>query len=484
MRQPLPSSHALCAILPLTLLAPIGAAQSFVLNTADTPVSAGGNFSDSENVDFGDVDNDGDWDAVFADGGDSSLDQNRLWINQGPGAGLGTFQDQTITQLPSVNDQSRDVEFVDFDGDSDLDLYIANHSSFVAQPCRWWQNTGGGFYVDETSARWINIAGSGSSIAPSQLLGEGGFIDFSGDGDFADLDNDGDMDLFHSSYGGAYDGRTPSRVFLNDGAGFFSEFNPSGFQLAGEEILAGGPGLWCEGSQQHNTTNSSGAQCDIASDAIDIDLGDIDGDFDVDILLGSRSNLPRLFVNREAENGGVLAFRDVTNSHFPSGHAVGGGNYEQEMGDLDGDGDLDILGVNWFGWTDALLLNSGSGHFDHHMTLPGSQDDDEEADFIDYDNDGDLDIYVANFSGVDRLYRNTGAPAYDFKLKPLPEGTSATSRDVDVCDVDGDGDYDAFTASKALTTTGRGPEPLRRERHRNPGYSRALHSQSGASPEP
>ena len=54
-----------------------------------------------------------------------------------------------------------------------------------------------------------------------------------------------------------------------------------------------------------------------------------------------------MFENRLEENGGVLGFRDVTSSAFPSGYTSGDGHYEEEMGDLDGDGDLDIYGLNW-----------------------------------------------------------------------------------------------------------------------------------------
>src|SRR5688572_30595752 len=101
-------------------------AQWFVDNVTDIPQGPPYNNSRTENVDFGDVDLDGDWDAIFADGGDFDQDQNRIWINLGPGPYLGRFVDETATRCPSVLDQSRDVEFVDFDGDADLDVYVSN----------------------------------------------------------------------------------------------------------------------------------------------------------------------------------------------------------------------------------------------------------------------------------------------------------------------------------------------------------------------
>jgi hypothetical protein len=436
------------------LLAVGGSAQAqFTNNTSDIPTGGAANSSRSENVDFGDVDLDGDWDAVFADGGDADQDQNRIWINRGPGANLGKFQDETSSRFPAINDQSRDIEFVDFDNDSDLDIYISNTAALVAQGNRWWTNqgVGTGTYVDETAARWVNLNGPNSSLAPSQVLASGTFIDFSCDCDFADIDNDGDMDLFHSSYGGVFGGQVPSRIYLNDGNGFFEEFNPSGFKLSGQTIQSGNPGLWCEGTQQSDTTNSNGTFCDIASSALDIDFGDIDGDFDLDVLHGARQEAPRMFENRLEENGGVLGFRDVTGAVFPSGYTSGNGHYEQEMGDLDGDGDLDIYGLNWlasFGFTDITLRNDGNGTFSNIVTLSGSSADDNEGDFLDYDNDGDLDLFVANFSGQDKLYRNNnnGGSSFSFTEVSFPT-SNQTALDADCCDVDGDGDYDILVAN-------------------------------------
>ncbi|MCY2960238.1 MAG: VCBS repeat-containing protein, partial [Planctomycetota bacterium] len=437
--------HRLLLLGALLLGAPAASAQ-FTHNTADVPPSS----SATENVDFADVDNDGDWDAMFANGGDSGNDQNEIWINAFNGGDpVGRFTNRTTQQLPAVLDDSRDVEFVDYDQDGDVDLYVSNTSQIANQTNRWWNNMGSqagtiGFYQDQTAAHWNGLAQPGSSIATSLLIG-GGFIDFSCDCDFGDLDNDGDIDLVHSTYGGAFNGNAPTRLFLNDGAGHFTEFNPSGFQLSGINIANGNPGIWCQGTQSADTTNATGANCDVASTPLDIDVGDIDGDLDLDILHGARQELPRMFQNRLAEQG-TLGFRDVTGSAFPPNYSTGGGHYEQEMGDSDGDGDLDIYGLNWSNFDDNLLKNNGNGTFQAPVILPGSGSDDNEADFFDYDVDGDLDVFVANFSGNERIYTNNGAGTYTLASGLLPsDGT--TSLDADACDVDGDGDYDVFVAN-------------------------------------
>ena len=186
-----------------TVLALSAAAQAqiFSNNTSQIPQGSPFNNSATENVDFADVDGDGDYDAVFADGGDFGNDQNRIWINNGS----GTFTDETSTRLPALLDDSRDVDFVDFDHDGDPDIYVSNTSAIANQTNRFVINMGGaqggtpGFFQDQTATRWINIAVNNgttfSSIAPGTKLVAGGFIDWSCDCSFADLDNDGDIDL-------------------------------------------------------------------------------------------------------------------------------------------------------------------------------------------------------------------------------------------------------------------------------------------------
>ena len=438
-------------------LAGAAGAQQMVHNTSSVPSSTGF----TENVDFADIDNDGDWDAAFANGGDFGNQQNVLWQNQGlaQGGTLGVFVNVTAAQFPALLDDSRDIEFLDLDADGDHDLYISNTSQIANQTNRWWVNMGGaqggtaGFYQDQTAARWSGLGGTGSSIPPSMLIG-GGFIDWSCDCDFGDLDNDGDLDLVHATYGGAFGGNAPMRMFLNDGTGVFSEFNPSGFQLSTQNINNGNPGLWCEGTQLANTTNSTGTNCDIASSTLDIEIGDIDGDFDLDVLQGARQEAPRMFRNRLAENGGTLtAFRDVTGAVYPGNYSTGNGHYANEFGDQDGDGDIDIYGLNWLvgnpvPFDDIVMKNNGSGVFGPVVTLSNSGSDDNEGDYFDYDNDGDLDLFIANFSGQERVYQNNGTGTYTYQNTGVViPADSTTTLDTDTCDVDNDGDEDAISAN-------------------------------------
>jgi hypothetical protein len=449
----------LCGALP-------SQAQSFTSGAAQVPQGNPFNNSSTENVDFADVDHDGDYDAVFADGGDDGNDQNRLWINQGglQGGTVGVFVDRTSAQLPSVQDTSRDVDFVDIDRDGDEDLYVSNDSTQINQSNRWHVNQGGlqggtaGYFVDETSTRWVDLGVNNgttafSSVAASMVLPGGGFIDYSGEGVFGDLDDDGDMDLLHTSYGSVFDGRTPSRLFLNDGAGFYEEFNPSGFQLPGQDINNGDPALWANGLHQHDTQVFNGSQADIAATALGAELGDLDGDFDLDLLIGARDEQPRMFINRLEQNGGVLTtFVDVTYGAFTDFN-VENGHYEQELGDMDDDDDLDVYGVNWSitvpQLNDITQLNDGTGHFGAWTVVSGSSSDGSDCDWFDYDDDGYLDVFVATFGGQDRLYENDGPPGYGLtdvtSTQFVPE--AKTTLGLDSVDVDHDGDSDLMTCN-------------------------------------
>ena len=465
------------AALVLSLLAPAAGAQ--VIFVEPTAYLTGQNSDFTENVDLADVDLDGDWDALFANG-ENNLQQNRIWINSGAlqlGT-LGTFVDETAGRLPVVLDRSRDVEFADIDADGDPDVHVSNSAQSSTgvsdQTNRWWVNQGGvqgatlGFFADETASRFVGLGQSGSSVAATELLPGGGYRCYSEDSDFADLDNDGDLDLVLSSSRrtfmstGASD-QAPTRLFLNDGAGFFSEFNPSGFQPAGSTLFDGSPALWAQGTQQHDTQNATGAFADVGTTGVDVEVGDLDGDFDIDLLVSGLTGItdqlpdePRVFSNLLEEQAGALGFRDVTSVSLSAGSGTGMNTYGQELGDFDGDGDLDLYGANWANkdYDDRTFTNSGAGIFSiAQSAISGTDSDSNEPDFLDYDNDGDLDVVVAQWGGNTDLLANDGSGTLTpqsgwFTLDGTTQSLQFCS-DVDVADVadvDGDGDYDVLYA--------------------------------------
>ncbi len=78
-------------------------------------------------LEFGDVDGDGDLDIVLADWGPGNNMSNeggrtRLWLNDG----AGHFTDATAARMPAALVRfSWDLELVDVDNDSDLDMVVS-----------------------------------------------------------------------------------------------------------------------------------------------------------------------------------------------------------------------------------------------------------------------------------------------------------------------------------------------------------------------
>jgi hypothetical protein len=400
----------------------------------------------SENIDLGDVDNDGDYDVIVANGGDGSNQANEIYINNGgvQGGTEGTFSNATGARFSGVpNDRSRDIEFADFDADCDLDIYVSNRGTTTegGQPSRAYINQGGmqfgaiGFYVEDTPTFWrtlVSIPG-GDQVSGGNT---GAWRDYSCDCDFGDLDLDGDIDLFHSSYGPNINGARDSRIFMNDGTGLFDEYWP-----------------WAN------------AGADIKTHTLDMDLVDLDGDMDIDVFMSSRDSQARVYRNNLQADGTFPAdaFTDITQSALiATGATVSGtSNYEMEFGDVDGDGDFDMYAKNYQNFTDKILRNNGDMTFTELDWIQGDPNVDEnEVDFLDFDGDGDLDCFLANFSGVNALYASglaqglTGTQLYHRTGNgsyPNPEvpssGNGGTTLDGECADMDGDGDTDILLAN-------------------------------------
>jgi hypothetical protein len=398
----------------------------------------------SENVDVGDIDNDGDMDVGVANGGDGSAQDNRVYVNRGNmQAGTeGEFLDESEVRLAGApTDTSRDIEFADFDGDFDLDMYISNRGTTInnGEVSRSFQNQGGaqlstiGFFLENTDVFWGNLVSVPLEDEAGVQDGQGPFRDFSCDCDFGDLDNDGDLDLFHSTYGPNLTGNKDSLIFLNDGAGTFNELSP-----------------WVN------------AGADIQLITLDIDLADFDGDMDIDVFGSSRGTQARVYRNNFAQNGWAGdPFTDITQTALfdQDSNSTGGQNYEAEFGDLDGDGDFDVWGKNWNGFTDRILINDGNFNFTQNNALIAGDPnvDENEVDFFDYDGDGDLDTFAANFSGLNSIYQgglNQGVSVYNRNGTAgasWPEapalGNGGTTLDGECADIDGDGDPDLLLAN-------------------------------------
>ncbi len=256
--------------------------------------------------------------------------------------------------------------------------------------------------------------------ATDESLGETG--DWTNKAEVADVDLDGDVDLLFAN-GGDYEAPgTPvaSRVYLNDGSGHFAD--------ATRKVLGDTKGLTRV-----------------------IKVADVDADGRPDLVLGTTySTRSRLFL---ADRSG--AWRDVTRTHLPAERLSVG---DLEPGDVDGDGDLDLVLADWGkdspmtnrGGRVRLWLNDGSGRFSDvtasrmPSTLVRFSWD---LELLDADNDWDLDIAVSCKTCLSSLlYLNDGHGRFsDVSEKRMPAFTN--NYDFTPIDLDADGFLDLVTVN-------------------------------------
>jgi hypothetical protein len=177
---------------------------------------------------------------------------------------------------------------------------------------------------------------------------------------------------------------------------------------------------------------------------------DVDGDGDQDVIFTNAfGNQPTILIN-----DGTGHFTNETALRFPvvSLNSFGGG-----FGDVDGDGDIDLVftdeGPNTFaspGGKARLFINDGTGHFTDSaafLAVAVNKVGAQNAQMVDIDNDFDLDIVVDGKSTNQQLYINDGTGHYTLQTSnTIPAGSSATYA-TDWSDLDNDNDIDGFYIS-------------------------------------
>ena len=121
-------------------------------------------------------------------------------------------------------------------------------------------------------------------------------------------------------------------------------------------------------------------------------------------------------------------------------------------GDIDNDGDIDIVVANGRHWpqTNNIFINNGFGKFTVAKSLDNNKETSYATELADIDSDGDLDIIVGNDMAPNAIYFNDGVGNFLRSTYGFGEPYSST-RNIKTTDVDADGDID-------IVITNRGKE--------------------------
>jgi len=413
-----------------------------------------------------DYDGDGDLDLFFPQGaplpgyagrGDF---RDRLYRND------GAFRFTDVTAESGVSDAGATLDDFtysaaapDFDGDGDPDLYLCN----VGRN-RFLRNDGGRF-VDAT-ALWGGDSPLWSTAAA-----------------FADFDRDGDLDLYVANY--VVEPLDHSACGpVSRGEEYRSYCHPDEFPPADDTLYRNDDGRLVDVSAPAGLVGRGGA-------GLGAVLSDCDADGDVDLFVANDST-PNFLWRNDAEARGEWRFAEVGRESYVAvdGSGLSTGAMGTDFGDVDGDGDFDLIVANLDMEQNTLYRNVGGGLFEDRSVASGLGPPSLLSvgfgcEFFDADLDGDLDCMVVNGHVLDNIgllepaqtfrqrahfYRNDGSGRFaqiGGEAGPYFDGKQV-GRGLAIGDLDDDGDLDAVVAhwdggpallENTTNDAGRAPRP-------------------------
>ena len=370
--------------------------QQFVRITEGSSVADGG---DSRSVNWIDYDNDG-WLDLFVTNGPSGGAHNFLYKNNGDGA----FSKITGNAVTTDGASSDGSSWGDFDNDGDIDLFVAN---WYGQNNLLYKNDGGSVFTLLTS---------------SVVSADGGYSEA---GSWGDYNNDGLIDLYVCNSAGT----RRNYFYSNNGGGAFAKIttgvqSSDAFYSRSADWLDidndGDVDLFVANEENQdeniyinngNGTFTAGQIFSLighAGNSASSSWEDVDNDGDFDCFIANYNNQHNVLLLRNND----LTFTKVTGDPVVTD---GGNSFGSVFGDVDNDGDLDLFVTNAFTTgttTNFFYRNSGNGAFTKDTSFNGDAGWSYGAAFGDYDRDGYLDLFIAKCydkTENNALYKNNGS---------------------------------------------------------------------------
>lgn len=337
--------------------------------------------------------------------GDGSLDlfvgnnraRNSLFHNNGD----GSFTKVTNSPIGSLSTEDpHSGAWGDYDNDGALDLVV-------------------GQLYGSTNPIFRNLGSAGFELANENAGDAASKTGVSVSVSWADYDRDGLLDLFVAN--GALLQPENDLLYHNEGGGRFRLVQSTPLTA---QSLQSTQGAW----------------------------GDFDGDGDLDLLVTHDGDAP----NALFQNDGHGQFSEVTKQ---AGLGDIGPSVGAAWGDMDNDGDLDLIVTNFraSGLTlkNFFYRNDGNGTFTRITDGPIATDTGYflSCAWVDYDNDGWLDLFLTGYSmtgGKNRLYHNDGNGRFTKVVTGRLVTDTAYSTGCAWGDYDQDGFVDVFVANGGI----------------------------------